>query len=373
MTTPHNVAVGDQRANRVMGDLRLEAPLRAGGSNPVPMEELLRFQRCSGASVAVIDGGEVTWERGFGTLELNSDIAVTASTGFQCCSISKHVTAVGALRLVDEGRLDLDADVNHFLHAWRLPDARATGMTVTPRMLLGHTAGLTYCWYRGFGRDEPLPTRLDVLEGRPPANTPPVRVVRDQTSFRYSGSHYTVLEQLMVDVTGEPFPELMRRLVLDSLGMTNSSFDQAFPQTRPDLTARGHHADGVVVRGGWRVQPELAAAGLWTTAGDLARLAVEIQRAHAGRGRVLSQAVVDQALTPGPDEHWGLGVQLAGEGADRRFGHGGDNVGFKARTHAYLERDQGAAVLVDGDDGTRVISTVFEAIGREYGWLTAAT
>jgi CubicO group peptidase (beta-lactamase class C family) len=362
--------VNERRADRALADLRLEAPLRAGGPNPVPIEELLRFQRCSGASVAVIDGGEVVWERGVGTIEAGSDVAVTAATCFQCCSISKHVAAVGALRLVGEGRLDLDADVNRYLRAWRLPGG---GATITTRMLLGHTAGLTYCWYRGFGRGEPLPTRLDVLEGRPPANTPPVRVVRDQASFRYSGSHYTVLEQLMLDLTGEPFPGLMRRLVLEPLGMANSSYDQSFPETRPDLAARGHHADGEVVRGGWRVQPEMAGAGLWTTAGDLARLAVEVQRAHAGRGRMLSKATVDQALTPGPSGDYGLGMRLAGQGDGRRFGHGGDNVGFKARTSAFVERGQGAAVLTNGDDGARVIDVVFEAIGREYGWPAAPT
>jgi hypothetical protein len=130
---------------------------------------------------------------------------------------------------------------------------------------------------------------------------------------------------------------------------------------------------GEVVRGGWRVQPEMAGAGLWTTAGDLARVAVEIQRAHVGRGRLLSKGTIDQALTPGPSDGWGLGLTLDGQGADRRFGHGGDNIGFKARTSAYLERGQGAAVLTNGDDGIRVIEVVFEAIGREYGWPDAAS
>jgi CubicO group peptidase (beta-lactamase class C family) len=356
--------VTDARADRLMADLRLETPLRADGPNPVPIEELLAFQRLSGASVAVIDGGKVAWERGFGTVEIGSNAAVTAETCFQCCSISKHVAMVGALRLVEEGQLDLDADVNLYLREWRLPGE----VTITARMLLGHTAGLTYCWYRGFGRGGPLPSRLDVLKGRPPANTPPVRVVRDQVSFRYSGSHYTVLEQLMEDLTDEPFPALMRRLVLDPLEMASSSYDQTFPEMRPDLAARGHYDDGEVVRGGWRVQPEMAGAGLWTTAGDLARVAVELRRAHLGHGRLLSKTVVDQALAPGPSQGFGLGTTLAGEGAARRFGHGGDNVGFKARTSAYLERGQGAVVLTNGDDGARVIDVVFEAVAREYGW-----
>jgi len=114
----------------------------------------------------------------------------------------------------------------------------------------------------------------------------------------------------------------------------------------------------------------MAGAGLWTTAGDLARLALEVQRAHAGRGRVVSKAAVEEALTPGPKAGFGLGMELGGDGADRRFGHGGDNVGFKARTGAFLERGQGAVVLTNGDDGSRVVDVVFEAIGRAYGWPT---
>ena len=348
-----------------MANLRLETPLRGGGSNPVRIEDVLRFQRCSGASVALIDAGDVVWERGFGTTASGSDVRVTATTPFQCGSISKHIPTLGILRLVDEGRLDLDTDVNRYLRGWQIPEV---GARITARMLLGHTAGLTYCWYPGFRRGRRLPSRLDVLEGQPPANTPPVRVVRDQATFRYSGSHFTVLEQLVVDVTGRAFSELLHQLVLEPLGMAHSSYDQTFPDSRPRATARGHYADGVVVRGGWRVQPEMAGAGLWTTAGDLARLAVEIQRASIGRGRVLSKTTIEQALRPGPDEGWGLGMVLAGHGNERRFGHDGNTIGFRARTDAYLGRGQGAVVLINGDDGSRAIDVVFEAIGREYGW-----
>jgi CubicO group peptidase (beta-lactamase class C family) len=312
-----------------------------------------------------MEGCEVVWERGFGTIESGSAVRVDGTTGFQCGSISKHVATIGTLRLVDQGKLDLDTDVNRYLQAWRIPDV---GAQITTRMLLGHTAGLTYCWYRGFRRGEPLPSRLDVLEGRPPANTAPVRVVRDQASFRYSGSHFTVLEQLLVDITGLAFPELMHHLVLGPLGMAHSSYDQTFPESRLHSTARGHYADGEVVHGGWRVQPEMAGAGLWTTAGDLARLAVEIQRANNGCARVLSKTTIDQALRPGPDEGWGLGTVLAGQGAERRFGHSGNTIGFTARTNAFLERRQGAAVLINGDDGGRAIEVIFDAIGREYDW-----
>src|SRR5205085_4355777 len=137
-----------------------------------------------------------------------------------------------------------------------------------------------------------------------------------------AGSHYGVLQQRMVEATGQPFPELMARLVFGPLAMTRSSYDQSFPRERPELAARGHYDDGEVVRGGWRVIPEMAGAGLWTTAGDLARLAVEIQAARSGRGRLLARELVEAALAPGPDERWGLGLAMGGDGPARWFGHG---------------------------------------------------
>jgi len=130
---------------------------------------------------------------------------------------------------------------------------------VTVRQLLGHTAGLTYCWYRGFRRGAATPTLPQVLAGVGPANTPPIRVVLlPGAQFRYSGSHYSVLQQLMVDVTGTPFPTLMHALVFDPLCMRNSSYDQFYPDTRPAMTTVGHYLGGAPVDGQWRVIPEMA-------------------------------------------------------------------------------------------------------------------
>lgn len=107
-----------------------------------------------------------------------------------------------------------------------------------------------------------------------------------------------VLEQVIVDVTDQPFPELMRQLVLDPLGMANSSYGQRFRETRSESTARGADSAGD------------GRAGLWTTAGDLARLAIEIQGTYAGDGRLLSKGTIHQVLSPGPDERWRLGLTL---------------------------------------------------------------
>lgn len=266
--------------------------------------------------------------------------------------------------------LDLDEEANRYLTSWKLPANGGWQPRVTVRQLLGHTAGLVYNWYRGYRRGEPPPTLLNVLEGRPPANTPPVRVVMlPGSQFRYTGSHYSVLQQLMTDVTGMPFAELMRALVLQPIGMDNSSYDQGYPETRKESVAVGHYLGGEPVYGGWRVILEEAGTGLWTTPSDLARLAVEIRRAHRDESAgFLSKELVDQGLTPQVAEGFGLGAQLEGKGESRRFGHSGGNIGYACLSTTYAEVGLGAVVMTNGEDGWRLIQELFRGIAREYAW-----
>jgi CubicO group peptidase (beta-lactamase class C family) len=359
-----------ERIRRVENSLAPEPAVWNEEAPPATLAARMAYHATPGLSVAVIDDGEIAWARGYGVIEAGSAEPVTADTIFQCCSISKHVAMVGTLRLVQEGVLDLDEDANHYLVEWKLPPNGAWQPRVTVRHLLGHTAGLSYNWYRGFRRGEPTPTLLQVLQGQPTANTPPVRCVMFPGSqFRYSGSHYSVLQQLLVDVTKQQFPELMQALVFAPLGMRNSSYDQAYPDARPDSTAVGHYIGGEPVYGKWRVIPEMAGAGLWTTATDLALLAREIQRAHTGKPTAfLSKAVADQALTPQIDDGFGLGADLEGADGSRRFGHSGGNVGYTCRSQAYLEHGIGAVALTNAEDGYWVVLELLRAIAREYAW-----
>src|SRR6266545_593330 len=370
MTNQHSPTTIAARISRVENGVTRDAPLWNQDTEHVSIRERMAFYKTPGLSVAVINDGQIEWAGGYGVLEAGRPTPVTPETIFQVCSISKHVAMIGALRLVQDGRIDLDEDINRYLTSWRLPANGDWQPRISVRQLLAHTAGLTQNWYRGFGRGDSIPTLLEVLEGRPPANTPPIRaVLLPGSQFRYSGSHYSVLQQLLIDLTGAPFPDLMRELVFEPLNMRNSSYDQSFPDTQPDLAAIGHYIGGEPVYGKWRVLPEMAGAGLWTSASDLALLAIEIQRAHAGQpSSLLTKPIVDQALTPQVADHFGLGTQLEGAGAARRFGHGGDNIGYKCLTTAYMEHGQGAVVLTNGDDGYWVVLDVLRALANEYGW-----
>lgn len=323
-----------------------------------------------GVSVAVIHQGRIEWARGYGVADAETRQPVTSATLFQAASISKPVTAAAVLRLVDAGRLDLDADVNTYLRSWQVPSTLSWQPRITLRQLLCHGAGTTEHGFPGYARDAAMPTLGQVLAGKLPANTDPIHVnALPGTQFRYSGGGYCILQQILLDVTGKPFPALMRELVLDPAGMEHSTFEQPLPQNLATGAASGHRNGGKTVAGKWHSYPEMAAAGLWTTPTDLARFALAIQQAWAGETTgFLSQEIAHQMLTPQVAPFAGLGPHLDGEGSSARFSHTGGNEGFRCMFEAYIQQGSGAVVMTNADAGFAVIEELMPAIAQEYGW-----
>lgn len=341
-------------------------------SQPTPdtagLPELMETYQVPGISIAVAGLDRGMWCSGYGTTGTGQPDPVTPRTTFQACSISKHVTAFGALRLAADGVLALDADIGDYLATWHLPGGgEGWHPRVTPRQLLAHTAGLSYNWFRGYHPDEAAPSTRQTLRGEPPANTPPVRPsLLPGSRFRYSGSHYAVLQQLMAEVTGTPFDELMSTLVLSPVGMSDSSFSQRFPDQRPGLVALGHHVTGTPVPGGWRVLPEMAGAGLWTTPADLTRLELEIARAAAGESRLLGRDMAGQMLTAQVPGGMGLGTELETSAGCLRFGHTGGNVGYGCFSFAWPATGVAVAVMANSEGAQELLSSILNAADRRY-------
>jgi CubicO group peptidase (beta-lactamase class C family) len=364
----------EERRRRVEADIRQEPFTNARDTPPATIAEALRFRRVPGCAVAVVADGEVAWAAGYGILGADEAAVVADDTIFQACSISKPVAAIVALRLVREGQLDLDQDVNAYLREWRVPPNGDWQPRVTLRQLLSHTGGLTCCWYPGYRRDAPQPTLLQTLRGESPANTPRVFATNlPGSQMRYSGSHYSVVQQLLMEVTGQSFASLARELVFAPLGMAHSGYETDFPARHTGATAIGHDAGGERTAGDWRVLPESAAAGLWTTTADLARLAVAVTDAWAGRSSsLLDQATAREMLTPQVGG-WGLGWNLVTAGPMTRFAHGGSNIGYRCALAAWPEYGVGAAVMTNGDEGSALVKEIVDAIAREYDWPDGQT
>jgi hypothetical protein len=188
------------------------------------------------------------------------------------------------------------------------------------------------------------------------------------TKWRYSGGGYTVMQQMVIDVTGQPFPKFMTENVLDPLGMRSSSYEQPMPKENEARAATGHVASGRAVPGRWHVYPELAAAGLWTTPSDLARYVIGLQQAYSGRSNpVISEKMTREMLTIQKADD-GLGVFIAGEGATRRFTHNGRDEGFDAVMVGYVERGQGAVVMINANEDSSAVPRILDAIASAYAW-----
>lgn len=330
----------------------------------------------AGVSVAVEQGGAIETYTA-GRSRPGGDVSVTPTTLFQAASISKAVTAFGALRLVAEGVFGLDDDVNDLLTSWRLPPVDEWQPRVTPRLLLCHGAGLGVHGFDGYPRGSQLPTLTEILDGEPPANTAPVRVeLVPGLQWRYSGGGTTILQTLMVDVTGTPFDALMDELVVQPVGMETATFAQPLPDHRHDDAAHGAGAGGEPVEGGWRVHPEMAAAGLWCTPTDLVRFAAAARRAITGAaGALLPPALGAQYITGQPSggpvgqgyTGWGLGPHVSGQGSGLRFGHTGANHGFLGRLEAWVQGGS-VAVMTNSSAGGPVLVEVTAAVADARGW-----
>ena len=354
---------------------RVEQGLLPGiviAGRPVPARPLaarMAALKTPGVSVAVINDGAVEWTKGYGITEAGGATPVTPQTVFQAASLSKPVAALAALRLVEQGKLTLDQDVNERLTSWKVPENEFTRTEkVTLRRLLSHSAGLTVSGFPGYAADAQVPTLVQVLNGEKPANTAAITAsVVPGTIWRYSGGGYTVMQQLLLDVTGRPFPALLADLVLTPVGMTDSTYEQPLPESRRAAAASGHRAGGDVLPGRFHTYPEMAAAGLWTTPTDLAKFLIEIQRAAQGRSTILTAAMAREMITVQKGSY-GLGLSVDGSGVSASFGHGGSNAGFKCHMTAFVDGGRGAVVMTNGDRGGRLASEIMRAVAAEYGW-----
>ena len=357
----YSAARFDEATVRVLAEDHLAEVSRAirrpesAASRPVPGSDLV-----PGAAVAVLVDGVLAEIRCHGVLEAACPEPVTPDTLFPVASISKHVTAIGVLRLAQDGLLGLDDDVAAHLKVWR-PSEAGFGDGVTVRRLLAHLAGFAETEYPGYRRSGPVPTILEVLRGRAPARSGAVRRrTAPGTGFSRSNAHYSVLQQLVEDVTGDPFADVMAELVLRPAGMTESGFDQSLPERTTRPVARAHDEHGRVVPGGWLISPELAAAGLWATAGDLARLALEVRRSHLGvPGALLSvDSAAELLAVAWPGSFYGLGTIVDDTGPDLEYGHLGHRFGSWASTMTAVRAGSGLVVLTNGEAGLDVVRAV---------------
>ncbi|HEX4457745.1 MAG TPA: serine hydrolase domain-containing protein, partial [Polyangia bacterium] len=345
----------------------------AGERGGWSIDERLRALRVPGVSIAVIHDGRVAWAKAYGVADVPSGRRMDVDTRFGVASISKMATGIVALQLVDRGQVALDADINQALRSWKVPENELTrGHPVTLRQLLSHSGGINLHTVLGYEPDAPLPTLPQILDGVAPANTAPVRVEYvPGKEFHYSGGGLLIVQQLILDLVGQPFAQLMQERLFAPLGLTHTTFALHLSPDERAHAATAHNGDESV----WptRVYPDAAPAGLWTTPSDWARLLIEVQRGLNGRSSVISRAMAQAMTTPlvplgVPDVWTSVGAFVERHGHTMYFGHDGHNPGFMSVSRMMTTGGDGAVVMTNGEGGAELIFEILRSIAAEYKW-----
>jgi CubicO group peptidase (beta-lactamase class C family) len=235
--------------------------------------------------------------------------------------------------------------------------------------LLSHTAGLSVHGFGGYPRNAAIPTLPEILNGTPPANSPPVRSLFEPgIRYRYSGGGITISQLITENVTRQPYDVYMRKNVLQPLGMTMSFFTQPPPESQQKYLATGYHANGEQVDTKYHVYPEQAAAGLWTNPTDLAKYIIATQLSLQGKSnKVLSQQMTRLRVTPYIDKYSAFGVFIEKHDGEKYFGHDGADAGFTATYKGSFDNGNGVVVMANSDNGG-ILNEVVNSVATVYGW-----
>lgn len=332
------------------------------------IEDRMADYNIPGLSIAVVIDGKLRWAKGYGVANTKTGSKVTNSTLFQAASISKPISALAVLKLVDENKIDLDTNVTRYLSSWKLEENGLTGdQAATLRLILSHQGGISVHGFEGYKQSEKLPSLDDILNGE--GNSPKIEVFRKPGEHAiYSGGGYTVVQKLLQDQTGEPFDSFMEKNILKELHMVHSTFKQPLPKKYHHLASAAYDKEGNIIEGLWHNYPEQAAAGLWTTPSDLARYLIEIMEIrNGGENGFLSTELVNEMLSLQGGGYHGLGPELTDSDGNLEFGHLGKNAGFTNDMLAGVDTKNAIIIMTNADNGGFIMSEIQRSVCHYYG------
>ena len=342
----------------------------------------MKYYKVPGVSIAVIKDYKIDWAKGYGLADTSQKIPVNTETMFSAGSISKFLMAVTALKMVEDGQIDLEKPINNYLTSWKIAQNDFTKKTpITLRMLLSHSAGTSQSSYFGFIPNQPLPTIVEILSGAKISETRPVVVNSEPNKeFRYSGGGSMIAQLALMDVSKQSFSNLTQQILFEKLGMKNSTFEQPLPLKFKKQSSWAY-SSASWFKGMPYVYPQQAAAGLYTTPTDLAKFFIDVQNSYIGKGKILSQSMTEKMLTSQQNvsdgsykEKMGIGPFLI-QRTDNTDPNGvyfeftGVNAGFLAYGIASITGGNGVIIMLNsGDDVNGLGKELRRAVAKVYNW-----
>jgi len=315
-----------------------------------------------GTAIAIIENGEIILQKGYGYANIDKKTKVTTTTGFNIGSISKTIAAWGVMKLVQEGRIDLDAPAEKYLTRWHLPESEFDSDKVTIRRLLSHTAGLSLHGYPGWSPNDELPTLEESLNGKNNGPGPVEIIMEPGTKWKYSGGGFTILQLIIEEVTQQKFEDYMQAAILNPLGMINSSY--TIDEKIVNASSLEHNNFGEVID--FELFTAQAAAGLHTTIKDFTKFAqasLYANKKNKKQQQILSPAYLKQMMEPAPASNgiYGLGYQIDSiQGTSVTLvGHGGANTGWHAFLRLNPATNDGFIMITNGGAGHNIYRQVY--------------
>ncbi|MDT0607036.1 serine hydrolase domain-containing protein [Croceitalea rosinachiae] len=232
------------------------------------VQEELQKEFVGNMAITVFENGKLAEESFY-----SNGKEVDRNTVFQVASLSKFVSAIGVMRLVQEGNLDLDAPAVQYLTRWQLPESDFDNNEVTIRRLLSHTAGLTdglgYAGFKNPDNIQSLEASLTNAKDADPGHDGVLKVgIAPGNEWRYSGGGFTLLQLIVEEVSGQTFDAFMKAEVFEPLQMKSSFYqwDERFRESLSEF----YESDGSKAQ--HRYYTAQAASALYTTLADIEKL-----------------------------------------------------------------------------------------------------
>lgn len=341
------------------------------------ISDRMAHYRSNGVSIAVIQNYEIVWARGYGWADEKEQRPVTVNTLFQAASISKSINSMGILKLPQDKKLDLNADINQYLTSWKFPYS-ADSKKITTFNLLTHTGGISNSAPQYIFKDT-IPTLIQALNGEATpsrfvwSEVEPARSISEpDVVYAYSNNGIGITQLMVSDITKKPYEQYISEEIFQPLGMIHSCYTDDAIKSQKQVLATGY-LNGVEIPGKHVIIPIMAAGGLWTTPSDLGKFIIELQLSHAGKSqKVLSREFARRMLTPYLENTVAPGAFLTevhppGHG-EKYFGHGGTMPGFHSQYYGSMEGGNGVAVMVNSGSSSVFIQEIINSVATVYKW-----
>ncbi len=310
----------------------------------------LEKHKVPGLAIAIIENGKVIIKKGFGFANIGLQKKVTTKDGFNIGSISKMFTAWGVMKLVETGKVSLDAPISTYLKSWQLPASSFDASKISIRSVLNHSAGLTVHGYNGYNSKKEVPSLVTSLNGTKNADEKVTSFAAPNTKWKYSGGGYSILQLVIEDVSGMSFERFMKRNIFKPLKMKNTSFTIDHKIIKNSAKAYDKEMKLIPLR----LFAAKAAAGLHTTLEDLILFA----QATISNNKVLSKRSIE-AMTKATKisrGDYGFGYMIMNRFGDFTLtGHGGSNEGWHSGFMLDLKSKSGFIILTNGSNGRNVL------------------